>query len=336
MLASIRYLSAALTAMVLAGALSACGPARVAPTAGCPPGHTGEDCQPPEYNDTEQQDKAEFDRLIASGPVASDKEVAASTWASDVRRAGVLRVGGSRNSPLFSYFDVDDHVLRGFDAGLSQLLARYVLGDHRQFRLVVVEPGTRAPALLSGEADAVISTYPITRERLKNVSFAGPYFSAGQGLMVMRRRGAPIASLEDLQGRTVAVRRHSTTPQALMNHAPQAVQVLYENERAALNALRHSQVEAYADNLLLLLNTMVRNPLDYAITAEEFGDADRFGIGLPHGSDGVAFINAFLEKIIADGTWLKLWQVTIGNRAQLTRPPEPPHPGSTAAAAPQS
>ena len=333
MLTSIRHILAALAVMALSGVLSACGPAKVAPTAGCPPGHTGENCLPAERSDTEEQDKAEFDRLIAEGPVASDEEVAASTWASAVRKAGVLRVGGSRNSPLFSYFDVDDHVLRGFDAGLSQLLARYVLGDHRQFRLVSVEPGTRAPALLSGEADAVISTYPITRERLRTVSFAGPYFTAGQGLLVMRRRGAPIASLEDLRGRAVAVRRHSTTPQALMHHAPQAVQVLYENERAALNALRHSQVEAYADNMVLLLNTMVRNPLDYAITAEEFGDADSFGIGLVHDSDGVAFINAFLEKIIADGTWLKLWQVTIGNRAQLTILPEPPHP---APAAPQS
>ena len=53
-------------------------------------------------------------------------------------------------------------------------------------------------------------------------------------------------------------------------------------------------------------------------------DTDPYGIGLPKGSDGVAFVNAFLKKIEADGTWAKLWTVAIGQRTGNTNVPTPP------------
>ena len=73
-------------------------------------------------------DKAAFDALIASGIVADDADIEANAWAAAVKKAGVLRVGGTRTSFLFSQLDETDNSLRGFDAGLYQLLARYILG----------------------------------------------------------------------------------------------------------------------------------------------------------------------------------------------------------------
>ena len=74
-------------------------------------------------------DKAAFDALIASGIVADDADIEANAWAAAVKKAGVLRVGGTRTSCLFSQLDETHNSLRGFDAGLYQLLARYILGD---------------------------------------------------------------------------------------------------------------------------------------------------------------------------------------------------------------
>ena len=74
-------------------------------------------------------DKAAFDALIASGIVADDADIEANAWAAAVKKAGVLRVGGTRTSFLFSQLDETDNSLRGFDAGLYQLLARYIWGD---------------------------------------------------------------------------------------------------------------------------------------------------------------------------------------------------------------
>lgn len=46
-------------------------------------------------------------------------------------------------------------------------------------------------------------------------------------------------------------------------------------------------------------------------------------------SDAVDFINEFLTAIEEDGTWAKLWTLTIGDRAGLTDVPQPPTPGDT-------
>ena len=80
-------------------------------------------------------DKTAFDKLIASGIVADDADIEANAWAAAVKKAGVLRVGGTRTSFLFSQLDETDNSLRGFDAGLYQLLAKYILGGENKFEL---------------------------------------------------------------------------------------------------------------------------------------------------------------------------------------------------------
>ena len=69
-------------------------------------------------------DKDAFDSLVSSGIVADYADIAASEWASKVKEAGVLRVGAVRTSFLFSQLDETDNSVRGFDAGLFQLLRR--------------------------------------------------------------------------------------------------------------------------------------------------------------------------------------------------------------------
>ena len=55
-----------------------------------------------------------------------------------------------------------------------------------------------------------------------------------------------------------------------------------------------------------------------------FGPIDPYGIGLPKDSDGVAFVNGFLKAIEEDGTWTKLWQISLGDRTGITTAPEVP------------
>ena len=57
--------------------------------------------------------KEAFDALLASGPIASDEAIAASAWATAVKEAGILRVGGTRTSFLFSQLDETDNGIRG-------------------------------------------------------------------------------------------------------------------------------------------------------------------------------------------------------------------------------
>ena len=174
-------------------------------------------------------DKEAFDALLASGPVADESVVAASSWASAVKEAGILRVGGTRTSFLFSQLDETDNGVRGFDAGLYQLLARYILGDESKFELTQVTSSTRESVLTSSQVDAVFATYSITPSRQEVISFAGPYYTSQQAILV-KNGNTEINSLEDLADKIVATQAGSTGPAILEEYAPDAIVQEFEDD----------------------------------------------------------------------------------------------------------
>ena len=98
----------------------------------------------------------------------------------------------------------------------------------------------------------------------------------------------------------------------------------FQTHQEALDALRQGRVDAYVTDQTLLLNVLSQGTGEARLAGAPFGAQDPYGIGLPKGSDGVAFVNGFLKKIEADGTWAKLWALTIGRRTGSTDVPTPP------------
>jgi glutamate transport system substrate-binding protein len=181
-------------------------------------------------------DKEAFDALIASGPVADADTIEASQWAKTVKEASVLRVGGTRTSFLFSQLDETDNGLRGFDAGLYQLLARYILGDETKFELTQVTSSTRESVLTSGQVDAVFATYSITPSRQEVISFAGPYYTSQQAVLV-KAGNTEITGIDSLDDKIVATQSGSTGPSILAEYAPDAIVQEFEDDIQARTAV---------------------------------------------------------------------------------------------------
>lgn len=334
-----QKLTASLLALALAFSLAACGggtsssaaassePDAVSDSAGQDSGADEPDASTVQEEAEEPVavaiDKEAFDALLANGIVADDATVEANAWASAVREAGVLRVGGTKTSFLFSQLDETDDGLRGFDAGLYQLLARYILGDETKFELTQVDSSTRESVLQSGQVDAVFATYSITPSRQEVISFAGPYYTSQQAVLV-KAGNTEITGIDSLAGKTVATQAGSTGPDILAEYAPDAVVQEFETDIEARTALEQGRVDAYVTDYTLLLNAIVKNPDAYQIAGDVFGPEDNYGIGLPLDSDGVAFVNEFLAEIEADGTWAKLWQISLGDRTGIDTAPEAP------------
>ena len=268
-------------------------------------------------------DAEAFDALVSSGPVADDAAIEANSWASAVKEAGVLRVGGTRTSFLFSQLDETDNSIRGFDAGLYQLLAGYILGDSSKYEVTQVDSSTRESVLQSGQVDAVFATYSITDARKEVISFAGPYYSSQQAVLV-KAGNTDIAGVDDLAGKTVATQSGSTGPDILAEYAPDATVQEFANDQEARTALEQGRVDAYVTDYTLLLNAIVKNPGAYEIAGDVFGPEDNYGIGLPLDSDGVIFVNDFLKKIEEDGTWADLWKISLGDRTGIETVPDAP------------
>lgn len=296
--------------------LAACGSSE-APAGSTP--SAGKD----EVDEAVQIDVEEYEKIIDSMPAADDAAIASSTWATKVKDAGVLRVGGVQTSMLFSLLNEKDGALRGFDAGLSQLLARYIMGDAAKIEDTQVTSDTRESVLQNDQVDVVFATYSINDERKKVISFAGPYYTTQQAILVMADN-KDINSVDDLAGKNVAAQSGSTGPAILEEYAPEANIQEFKTDEEARTALSQGRVDAYVIDANMLLGSMVRQPGKYRLAGDQFGPVDAYGIGLPLDSDGVAFVNTFLQKIEEDGTWAKLWQISLGDRTGIESAPEAP------------
>lgn len=268
-----------------------------------------------------------YDKLIASGSVADDATIAGSEWASKIKEAGTMRLGVVQTSMLFSLLNEKDGKLRGFDAGLSQLLVRYVLGDESKFEATQVTSDTRESVLQNDQVDAVFATYSITDERKKLISFAGPYYSTQQSILVLADN-EDINGVEDLAGKNVATQSGSTGPSIMEEVCPDAKLQEFKTDEEARSALAQKRVDAYVIDRNMLFSDMMKQPGKYKMAGEPFGPEDLYGIGLPLDSDGVAFVNEFLAKVEEDGTWEELWKLCIGDRAEIDEVPEPPAIGA--------
>jgi len=268
-------------------------------------------------------DAAAFDALVAQGPVASAAAIASSTWASKIKQAGTLRLGGTQTSNLFSLLNEKDGKTRGFDAGLAQLITRYILGDGAKYQFTQVTSSTREQVLINDQVDMVFATYSITPARAEKISFAGPYYTSQAGVLV-KANNKTVQSYNDLAGKKVATQAGSTGPAILAQYAPKGVVQEFQTHQEALDALRQGRVDAYVTDYTLLLNALSLGTGDAKLAGAPFGAQDPYGVGLPKGSDGVAFVNDFLKKLEADGTWAKLWTISIGQRTGSTAVPAPP------------
>ena len=149
------------------------------------------------------------------------------------------------------------------------------------------------------------------------------YYTSQSGVLV-KSNNKTVQSYNDLGGKKVATQAGSTGPAILAQYAPKAVVQEFQTHQEALDALRQGRVDAYVTDYTLLLNALSLGTSNARLAGAPFGAQDPYGVGLPKGSDGVAFINAFLKKLEADGTWAKLWTISIGQRTGSTTVPTPP------------
>jgi glutamate transport system substrate-binding protein len=271
-----------------------------------------------------------YDALIASAPVADGSTVSGNTWASAIKKQGFLRVGGTDSGPLFSMKNLSNGELTGFDAGLSQMLARYITGKSTVTdltKLTITTVDTREALLQNNTVDAVFATYTITPERAQKVDFAGPYYESGDSIMV-KKTSSGINDVKDLAGKNVVTETDSTAALDIKKFAPTAKVTLFQTDAECVAAVQQGRADAYVLDQGILISDASDNP-NVKVVGQPFTQ-EPYGIGLPKQTPAAKqFVNAWLQKIYADGEWAKLWKATIGTIVPGDAP-KPPTIGSVA------
>jgi glutamate transport system substrate-binding protein len=207
------------------------------------------------------------------------------------------------------------------------MLAHYITGktDPAAVELVTTTVDTRETLIQNGNVDAVFATYTITEPRAQKVAFAGPYYQSGDAIMV-KADNTSITKVEDLNGKNVATESNSTAALAIKQFAPQANVLLFQEDAQCVAAVQQGRADAYVLDQGILVSDASTNPA-VKVVGQPFTQ-EPYGIGLPRSDPSAKqFVNDWLQKIYADGSWAKLWQATIGTVVK-DAPPAPPKIGS--------
>jgi glutamate transport system substrate-binding protein len=276
-----------------------------------------------------QADTSGYDQAIANSPVADAASITPGSWADKIKQRGKLIRGGTDTGALFSLKDPATGKVTGFDAGLAAMLAHYITGQtgDNTVDLVATTVDTRETLIQNGTVDAVFATYTITPARAQKVAFAGPYYNSGDAILV-KADDDSIKTVTDLNGKTVATEANSTAALALQKFAPQANALLFQEDAQCVAAVQQGRAVAYVLDQSILLSDASTNPA-VKVVGEPFTQ-EPYGIGLPlNDPTAKQFVNAWLTKIYADGSWAKMWSATVGTVVKGD-PPATPKLGTAA------
>jgi glutamate transport system substrate-binding protein len=289
--------------------------ALLATTAGC-----GGDSSLPSNGASGASDVDAIDQIVADSPVAPDSAIPAGSLLAQIKQRGTLNVGGTDAGPVFSIKDPVTGKLTGFDADLSKMLAKYIIGKPST-KLSLTTVDTREAMLQNGTVDAVFATYTITADRAKKVDFAGPYYLSGDAIMV-KKDNTTITKVEDLNGKTVATEGNSTAALEIKKHAPQAKITLFQDDASCVAAVRQGRTDAYVLDQGILLGDATKVP-DVKVVGEPF-TTEPYGIGLAKQHPEMKpFVNEWLKQIEAAGLWKRLYDATIGKVITDSSPTPP-------------
>jgi glutamate transport system substrate-binding protein len=180
----------------------------------------------------------------------------------------------------------------------------------------------REPFIQQGRVDFVVATYTINDERTQVVDFAGPYYVAGQDIMVAKGNPEGIAGPEDLAGKKVCSVTGSTPAENIRENYPEADLTEFDVYSKCAEALKNGQVQAVTTDNVILLGLISQDQEAFELVGQPF-TKEPYGIGLKKDDTEFRnFINDTLEKIQQDGRWQKAWDDTAGKVA--TDKPTPP------------
>jgi glutamate transport system substrate-binding protein len=233
-----------------------------------------------------------------------------------------LTIGIRFDAPGLSEHTVDGRFV-GFDVDVATFVASELGVPAKDITWRETTSATRETDLTSGTVDLVVATYSITDKRKQLVSFAGPYFTTGQDLLV-RRTSADITGPEALNGRRLCSVTGSTPAQQVKDKFAQAVQLVeYPRYSDCVTALLAGQIDAVTTDAVILAGYVARDPELLKIVGKPFSK-ENYGIGLRKGdTQGVAAVDDAIRKMISSGEWLRSLNANIGPSGhQLPPPPE--------------
>lgn len=242
-------------------------------------------------------------RRIARRALAALAAVACtmSLAACGADESGKIRIGIKFDQPGLGFKKSGTYV--GFDVDMDKYVAKKL--GYSEDEIVWKEaPSKQREAMLqNGDVDMILATYSITDERKNAVSFAGPYFVAGQDLLV-RKDDHSINGPEDLNGKRLCSVTGSTSAATVKEKFASEVQLMEQPGYAeCATALFSGIVDAVTTDDIILAGLASASRGKLRVVGKPFTQ-EYYGVGIKKGDTALAKkINAAITEMIKDGSW---------------------------------
>jgi glutamate transport system substrate-binding protein len=215
----------------------------------------------------------------------------------------------------------------GFDVQVAQYVAKELGYTEVEFK---ESPSAQRETLIqSDQVKMIFATYSITDDRKQKVSFAGPYFIAGQDLLV-KADNSDITGPDSLNGKKLCSVTGSTSAKKIKDNYASGVQLQeFDTYSKCVEALNAGQIDAVTTDNVILAGFAAQEQYQgkLKVVGKPFSE-ERYGVGIKKGDTELCGkINAALEKMQSDGSWQKALDDTVGASGftpdPATNPPKP-------------
>ena len=264
----------------------------------------------------EAQDAAEN-----TAAVETDVSFDAGTTMARLNEAGKITVGTKIDQPGFGLLNPQTNEPEGFDVEIAEIIAAKLGIDADKIEWVETPSKVREEVIEQGKVDFVVATYTINDKRKQRISFAGPYYIAGQDIMV-KKDDTSITGPDSFKdgAKKVCSVTGSTPAEKIKTYLKDAASqlVLFDVYSKCADALKNGQVDAVTTDNVILLGLVDKSGGEFNLVGKPFTE-EPYGIGLK--KDDTAFkdfINKTLEEADKDGSYKKAWEDTAGKVAEET------------------
>ena len=267
------------------------------------------------------------DETAAPEPdVAEAPEFEEGTTMAELAEAGSMTVGTKYDQPFFGLETLDGE-LEGFDVEIAKIIAAELGIAPEDINWEQTPSAVREEVLVGGEVDMVVATYTINAERAERITFAGPYYEAGQQIMVLSENDeitGPEAFTENPDLTVCSVTGSTPADQIEPYLAdPDSQLVLFDEYSQCADSLANNQVDAVTTDNVILLGFVSESDGEFKLVGEQFTE-EPYGIGIPKGDvEFCQFINETLAE--NEEAYVAAWESTAG-QIEGTQTPELPEP----------
>jgi len=233
---------------------------------------------------------------------------------------GHLIIGVKEDQPNLGYKDPTTGEYSGFDIEIARLIATGLGFEVADIEYKAIPSASREDEISAGNIDYYVGTYSITDSRKERISFAGPYFIAGQDLLV-RKDDTSITGPDSLKGKTTCSVTGSTSLKRIKEeYGGETIEL--EKYSLCVDQLLDNQVDAVTTDDAILKGYAAQDPDNLRVVGKPFSE-ERYGIGIPKGDVALCEqMNGLLETARTDGSWQKTYDATLGKSGATATQPE--------------